>query len=102
MPLAVIRWKMMNDPNSSTRRHRLRWSRWRWLTGATWIVLLGFVAAPTHGQTEKPAEKPAAGDVHKESPPTTSDRTLGSAAPKSEAVQYVGPDTYILLDSSGK
>ncbi len=91
----------MNDPESTTRRRNSRWPQGRWLV-TTSIILIGFLAALAYGQTGNPTDKPAATVVDKQSSPTATDVAPSTAAPKSEGVQYVGPDTYILLDSSGK
>ena len=72
-----------------------------------WIIALAFlIAGPlvARGVAQESANadsRPAAGNESTPNQPP-GDKSPPPAAPSGERIQYVGPDTYILLDSAGK
>src|SRR3954464_10868636 len=87
---------MMNDSDSTIQRHGLGGPPWRWIAAAC-FALIGLSGVAMFAQAESPDPTEAV----KQSDDSRPGGATTAPAPQSDAVQYTGPDTYILLDASG-
>jgi hypothetical protein len=86
----------MNDSDSTIQRHGLGGPPWRWIAAAC-FALIGLSGVAMFAQAESPDPTEAV----KQSDDSRPGGATTAPAPQSDAVQYTGPDTYILLDASG-
>ena len=91
----------MNDQANKSLDRRTSRPLVRWFVAFVAVVAQPFAAQAIAQEPADIKQPPAAATGDSESKQPTPDAPLPNTGPSNKRVQYVGPDTYILLDSAG-